>query len=80
MLMTKQLFEFLRSDNVKGAVLEATIGIRRIEHSIAGAESMQLDSIKLAAEAIHLAIPNVIFLAFLPLSFFTSVCYLLSVI
>ena len=79
MLMTKQLFQFLKSDNLKGAVLQATIGIKKIEDSMAGAEHMQAQSMELAQHAIQLAAPSVMFLAFLPLSFLTSVCYLLSV-
>jgi len=79
MLMTKQLFEFLKSDNIKGAVLEVTTGIRRIEYSMASAEYRQDWSAGLAVQAIQLAILSVLFLAFLPLSCFTSACYPLSV-
>jgi len=48
MLMGKPIFEFLKSDNVNGAVLEATTGIRRIEDSMVGAGYMQEESTELA--------------------------------
>ena len=78
MLMTKQLFEFLKSGNLNQAVQEAGHGMARIEASVLRTGYMNEGNAELAVQAIQLAIPSVIFLAFLPLSFFTSVCCLLS--
>ena len=85
MLMTKQLFEFLKSGNVNEAVQKVERGMRGIEGRMMRIEDftretgyMNAGNGELAVQAIQLAIPSVIFLAFLPLSFFTSVCYLLS--
>ncbi|PUU79595.1 hypothetical protein B9Z19DRAFT_1081323 [Tuber borchii] len=66
------LFEFLKSDNVKEAVQAATRGMVGIEDSVKEVAHMNDGSAELAVQAIQLAIPSVIFLAFLPLSFFTS--------
>jgi len=76
MLTIRQFFGFLKSGNAsETTALETAALMQRMEDSTERSQAILMDQ---AWQAIQVATPGALFTAFLPLSFFTSVCYLLS--